>query len=108
MDRAGFVWASTLGGLYRSALAGWLGVPQLVPQPLPGQAKDERYYQFAQDPLGRVWVGGTMDYCSYDRGHWTRFTTHDGLLRETMFARSRPTPTAAFGWGMTILWGFPI
>jgi signal transduction histidine kinase/ActR/RegA family two-component response regulator len=80
VDRAGFVWASTLGGLYRSATPADSGLPQLVPQPLPAQANDERFYQFAQDRLGRVWVGGSHGLLCYDRGHWTRFTTHDGLL----------------------------
>jgi streptogramin lyase len=50
VDRDGFVWTADRGALYRSASAAGAGIPQFVPQTVPGQTKDEHYYQFAQDP----------------------------------------------------------
>ena len=82
VDREDYVWTATLGGVYRSASPAGGALPAFVRQTVPGEEKDERYYQFAQDRHGRVWVTGSHGLLCYEEGRWTRFTTRDGLLSD--------------------------
>ena len=93
VDRDGFVWTANQGALYRSASPAGAGIPKFVPQAVPAQAKDEHYYQFAQDPQGRVWIASTRGLLCYDQGRWTHLTTADGLLEENV----RPLTMSADG-----------
>jgi len=93
VDRDDFVWTSHLGALYRSAAPGGHAIPHFVALDVPGQANEERYYQFGQDREGRIWIATNHGLLSYDRGEWTRLTTDDGLLRNV----ARPMTVGADG-----------
>jgi signal transduction histidine kinase/CheY-like chemotaxis protein/ligand-binding sensor domain-containing protein len=84
VDREGFVWTSGLGAIYRSAAPADRGMPQFIALNVPDQPNDEHYYQFAQDPQGRVWMATTHGLLCFDKGRWTRFTRNDGLLRDVV------------------------
>jgi signal transduction histidine kinase/ligand-binding sensor domain-containing protein/ActR/RegA family two-component response regulator len=100
VDRDGFVWTANQGALYRSASPAGAETPKFVPLAVPAQAKDEHYYQFAQDRQGRIWISTTHGLLCYDHGQWTRLTTADGLLRDTV----RPL-TAGAGGGVWVGYG---
>ena len=80
VDREGCVWVTSLGSLYRSASPAGGRIPQFIRQTVPGQQKDERYGQWAQDLQGRVWVTSSHGLLYCEKGRWTRLTTADGLL----------------------------
>ena len=93
VDRDGFLWTANREVLYRSASPADAGIPSFVRQDVPARQNDEHYYQFAQDPQGRIWITGNHGVLCYDRGNWNRFTTHDGLLKDN----TRPLTVAADG-----------
>ncbi len=84
VDRDGYVWTGDLGKLYRSATRTGGGTPKFVLQDVPGQGPDDHYYQFAQDPEGRVWISTTNGLLCFDHGRWTRLTILEGLLRNNV------------------------
>jgi signal transduction histidine kinase/CheY-like chemotaxis protein len=81
VDREGFVWTSGLGALYRSTAPADLGLPKFAAVDVPGQTREDHYYQFAEDRDGRMWMSTTNGLLCFDHGRWTRFTTGEGLLR---------------------------
>jgi len=93
VDRDDFVWTSDVGALYRSATPAGGTIPRFVALDVPGQTKDDHYYQFAEDRQGRMWITSTHGLLSYDHGVWTRFTTNEGLLQNS----SRPLTAGADG-----------
>ena len=92
-DRDGYVWTSDLGVLYRSATPVGRGTPKFVAQDVPDQGTDDHYYQFAQDDKGRIWISSTHGLLLFDQGRWRRFTTANGLLRNSV----RPLTVGADG-----------
>jgi len=93
VDRDGFVWTTGLGALYRSVTPAVGGAPPFTALDVPGQPAGEHYYQFAQDPRGRIWVTSSHGLLCFDDGNWTRFTTDDGLLQNV----ARPLTVGADG-----------
>ncbi len=77
LDRENRLWASTAGGLFRSTPLG----PDLrfERQEAPGATEHDIFFRFLEDHQGRMWVGSTGGLYRWDRGHWARFTTADGL-----------------------------
>ena len=86
VDREGFLWVTTLGGLYRSQSPVGDSVPVLLPQAVPFLTKDELFYQLTQDTQGRIWATGPQGLACFDHGRWTRLTAHDGLLQTSVAA----------------------
>jgi signal transduction histidine kinase/ligand-binding sensor domain-containing protein/ActR/RegA family two-component response regulator len=80
VDREDFLWVTSLGGIYRSQSPLGDTVPVLLPQAVPFLAKDEIFYQLAEDSQGRIWASGGQGLACYDHGRWARLTAHDGLL----------------------------
>ena len=82
VDGEDHVWATTLGGLYRSTTAATRGIPAFEPEPIPSLAENEIFHAIAEDRKGRVWATGTQGLVMYDHGRWMRFTAADGLLND--------------------------
>ncbi|MGA2595800.1 MAG: two-component regulator propeller domain-containing protein [Bryobacteraceae bacterium] len=79
VDRAGFVWATSKGALYRSATPADGKIPEFLAQPVPSSAPDERIHRLAEDGDGRIWATGSRGLICFDHGRWIRFTTANGL-----------------------------
>jgi signal transduction histidine kinase/ligand-binding sensor domain-containing protein/CheY-like chemotaxis protein len=76
-DREKRLWASTQEGLFRSTAFGPdLHFERLTP---PGAQEHTTYFRFLEDRAGQIWVTSSQGLFRCDRGHWTRFTTRDGL-----------------------------
>ena len=84
VDRDGYVWTANLGRLYRSATPANGGVPGFMAQAVPDQGANDHYYQFAQDPHGRIWIATTHGLLCFEQNRWTRFTKNEGLLGDTV------------------------
>ena len=93
VDRDDFLWVTTLGKLYRSASPAGDRIPAFLPQAVPLQGKAERFYQFAEDLQGRIWIAGSEGLLCFDHERWTRFTARDGLSINHI----RPLTVAADG-----------
>ena len=73
----GCLWVTTQGGLFRSASQG-LRV-KFERQILPLSSQDEVFRGVLFDGKGRSWLAGSSGLLRRERGHWSRFTTNDGL-----------------------------
>jgi Predicted periplasmic ligand-binding sensor domain len=81
VDSANRLWVTTSGGLFRSSpLDGPLYAKVRFERQTPPMAEgNELYFRLIGDRSGRIWIGGMHGLFCWDRGHWTRFTTADGL-----------------------------
>ena len=86
VDREDYMWATSLGALYRSVRPVSGNVPRLTAQAVPGIAEDEKFYQLIEDQQGRIWASGTRGLICYDHGRWSRLTTSDGLKNDKVGA----------------------
>jgi signal transduction histidine kinase/ligand-binding sensor domain-containing protein/CheY-like chemotaxis protein len=84
VDHEGFVWATSQGVVYRSATPAAGDTPVFLAQTVPGETPGELFHQVAEDVRGRVWISGTRGLLCYNHGVWTRLTTRDGLLADSV------------------------
>ncbi len=91
VDRQGYVWATSLGAIYRSAEPADGRIPAFEIQPVPDTTSDEVFYQLAQDVQGRIWAAGIHGLAVYNHGQWTRLTPHEGLQSDHL-GPVAPTP----------------
>jgi len=84
VDHDNYLWVTTRGALYRSAVPLGDAMPLLQAQPVPSLAPAEFFNAIIEDPQGRVWTAGSGGITGYDHGSWIRFTTHDGLRTNSL------------------------
>ena len=77
IDQENRMWVATAAGLFRgTALGEGMRFERQLP---PGAKGGEMFLRLLCDGRGRVWATGMIGLFSWDRGHWTRYTTVDGL-----------------------------
>ncbi len=84
VDRDDFVWVTSPGAIYRSAAPVGYGVPAFLPQAVPGLTPDEQFHTIVEDGRGRIWIPGSRGLLCFDHGQWTRLTTAEGLLADSL------------------------
>ena len=82
-DADGYLFVATANGLFRSTAA--RQIHRFEEVQLPQARPHATFYRFWESPGGKLWVGSTNGlYCRDRSGQWTRFTTGQGLLSDSV------------------------
>ena len=82
VDAEGRLWVTTQGALFRStALDHGTRFERQIP-PLSSAA--ETFSQMLADAKGRRWLGGSLGLLRMENGRWTRFSSKDGMLSDSI------------------------
>lgn len=90
--------AVTQGGVFRSSdLRGSVRFERIMTDISPA---DEEIRQVMIDSLGQWWLAGSYGLLKLENGHWLRYTTADGLLRNDLdLIAAGPDHTIWLGYG---------
>ena len=77
LDEIGGLWVGTRGGIFHGIIQGRR--MHFARVQLPSSTPDEIFFDGMADRQGRFWLCGSRGLALFEKGHWRRFTTQDGL-----------------------------
>jgi len=79
VDSQGHVWASTRNGLFRGSAT--QRFEEVIPE---GARGGDVFHMTMADSKGDIWAAGVQGLARLSSGHWTRFTSRDGLKSDVV------------------------
>jgi signal transduction histidine kinase/ActR/RegA family two-component response regulator len=82
VDRENRIWVSSRDGLFLgTGIASRPRFERLTP---PLTNSGETFFGVLEDRNGNFWIGGSRGLARLSQGKWSRYTTRDGLLRDSV------------------------